>query len=155
MKHLLLAFFLMPLFSKSQCPQYIGTDIATGVKIVAVVQKYTQFSMSMADTLENYNAVKFEDSAKFSTVIIRVVRTTQLVGTEVVQSAPIVKSFYIEGPAERIDKMINEYFIPAVEPCKTRSSPKWIYLNNQQQLEFKSEGLHHGIEMKSIYIEKL
>lgn len=154
MKKLIIAFMLLPLFTKAQCYTLLTGDTTKAFELKEVIEKYTMFKLYKNPSLPitSVSGISFSDSTGFASLMIGMKRKKELIGTEIVYGSPVIFRIYITGPAERIDKMVKEYFAPLIEPCNPKKSPSWYFWNNLK-LVYAAADDHEGIAMKFIEIE--
>jgi len=141
----------MPVLAFSQCPHWVGEDHWKVRGLAPIVEKYLEFKMNI-DT-SDINMIVYKDKGGFSTLKISVAQKNILRGTEAVSIQGNVTYVYLEGPADRIDKLVTEYFTPLLSPCKPQISPTSIVWGSYR-LSYLEKGEHEGIPMKYLVIEK-
>jgi hypothetical protein len=151
MKQLFTFVLLAPLFAGAQCLTFIGADVKTAMPLEKVIEQYTLFDMKVRDSSDVL--VRLRDDKGFSTMTVRLDQKKELRGTEVVKLPATVKSIYITGPADRIDKMVKEYFAPLIQPCLPKTSPTWLFWD-KYKLVYTTADSNDGIPMKYIEIEQ-
>jgi hypothetical protein len=144
-------FIICPTVIFSQCPHWVGEDYTRSVALQPIVEKYLVFKMSKDNS--DSNSITYKDKDGFSMMKINIAQKTQLRGTDLVTVRGNTTNVYIEGPADRIDNLVNEYFTPLVQPCKPQISPTTI-LWDSYRLSIYDNGNFNGIPMKYVYIEK-
>jgi hypothetical protein len=144
-------FVISPTITFSQCPHWVGEDYSRSVALAPIVEKYLLFKMSVDNS--DSTMITYKDKEGFSMLKISVAQKTQLRGTEVVTVRGNATNVYIEGPADRIDQLINEYFTPLLLPCKPQISSTTISWD-PYRISIFDKANYNGIPMKYIYIEK-
>lgn len=135
----------------SQCPHWVGEDYTLSVALQPIVEKYLVFKMTKDNS--DSSSITYKDKDGFSMMKINIAQKTQLRGTDLVTVRGNTTNIYIEGPADRIDNLINEYLTPLVEPCKKQISSSTITWDSYR-ISIYDNGTFNGIPMKYIYIEK-
>jgi hypothetical protein len=135
----------------SQCPHWAGEDYSHSVALAPVVEKYLVFKMTKDNS--DSNSITYKDKDGFSMMKINIAQKTQLRGTELVTVRGNATNIYIEGPGDRIDNLVNEYFTPLLQPCSPKISASTI-LWNGYRISIYDKGNFNGIPIKYIYIEK-
>jgi hypothetical protein len=149
---LILSFFVIsPILTFSQCPHWVGEDHSRGVALAPIVEEYLLFKMTVDNS--DKDVIVYKDKGGFSTLKITVAQKTELRGTDLVTVQGNTISIYIEGPADRIDKLVKEYFVPLIQPCKPLISAT-SYIWDTYRLSYLDKGMYNGIPMKYIVIEK-
>lgn len=151
MKKLLVIFLLFPFASFAQCPTWSTADSTLSLK--PVIEKYLQFTMQRSGDTSKPYYMAFADETGFAKFSFAFNKTSTLNGTEVTTTFEKVKTIMITGPADRIEKLYNDYFLPLLQPCEIKHSDTWITWNNLILVHI-ANGSHNGIPMGYIRIEK-
>lgn len=142
---------IAPAIGFSQCPHWAGEDYTHSVALAPVVEKYLSFKMSVDNSDSNY--IVYKDKDGYSTIKITVAQKTVLRGTQPTTVRGNATVIYIEGPADRIDQLVSEYFAPLLSACKPQITPASIIWDSYRISSFEHGSLN-GIPLKYIYIEK-
>lgn len=159
MKKILFTLFAVaaiPFIGHSQCANYLTGDTAQVIALKEVVEKYMQLNLEANEPKSLNKSISYRsysDSIGFVRFGFGLERKKEIAGTEVIYKSPEVINITIYGPAERIDKMVSEYFTPIIEPCHPKKSPTWFFWN-KLKLVYVDAGERKGIPMKTITIEK-
>jgi hypothetical protein len=144
-------FFISPTIIFSQCPHWVGEDHSRGVALAPIVEEYLMFKMAVDNS--DKDVIVYKDKAGYSTLKVSVAQKTELRGSDLVTVQGNTISIYIEGPADRIDKLVKEYFTPLIQPCKPQTSPTSLVWDTYR-LSYLDKDMLNGIPMKYIVIEK-
>lgn len=147
----IISFFIIPTITFSQCPHWAGEDYSHSVALATVVEKYLSFKMTVDNSDSNY--IVYKDKDGYSTMKVTVAQKTMLRGAQPVTVRGNATVIYIEGPADRIDQLISEYFTPLLFSCKPQITSDSIIWDSYRISSFEHGSLN-GIPLKYIYIEK-
>jgi len=138
---------LIPAFSKAQCPQWVRGSKDSAIALLKKADTYLQFNlMSKYDSTQK-NSIRLFDENSYCQFTVFFIKQEEFVGNEVVATYNQVKSIYIKGPKDRMDKFLNEYLLPAVNGCITNKGDNWIYFGKTQMVT-QSQGLVESIKME-------
>jgi len=153
MRKLFLALVIIPFISSSQCPNLIGKGVNSVKPLIETVETFIAFKLRVKEIPDDYNLLRFEDSLGFSSIIIALEPKKPVTGSIAVDMERIVKSIYIDGPADRIDNLVKAYFEPMIKPCIiTKTSI--CYFWDRFKLTYFDQGTFKGIPMKYIEIAR-
>ncbi|MEP6514326.1 MAG: hypothetical protein ABJA79_10675 [Parafilimonas sp.] len=146
MKKLIFIALLIPASSKAQCPQWVRGSKDSAIALLKKADTYLQFNlMSKYDSTQK-NSIRLFDENSYCQFTVDFIKKQEFAGSEVVITYNQVKSIYIKGPKDRMDKFLNEYLLPAVNGCITNKGDKWIYFG-KTQMATQSQGLVESIDM--------
>ena len=147
MKTLILFILLIPALGKAQCPQWVRGSKDSAIALLKKADTYLQFNlMSKYDSTQK-NSIRLFDENSYCQFTVFFIKQEEFVGNEVVATYNQVKSIYIKGPKDRMDKFLNEYLLPAVNGCITNKGDNWIYFGKTQMVT-QSQGLVESIKME-------
>lgn len=141
MKKLLFLFLLIPFASFSQCSTWIGEPVKNTLDLLENAKAFVKLDIAQTSDSSRKDAIIFADSTGLFTFRVNL------------DQAGPVKSIYMIGPTDKMNRFYSEYLLPAIKPCEKQSSPTWIFWNNLKLVHVKS-GIKKGVEMSSIEIGK-
>lgn len=151
MKLLLFALFCFPLFTKAQ---YIGGSLDSAKELVPIVKSYLLFDLNLLSDSTEAELLSYGDETQFCKIRIGAKTTSKLEGTTVVKSKPVVTGLYIQGPADRIDKLMAEFFTPmAKKYADYKAKDLWATFNGLQ-IVCQDGGKRQDIPLKIITLSK-
>lgn len=148
MKTLIFFILLLPALSKAQCPQWVRGSKDSAIALLNKADTYLQFNlMSKYDSTQKNSIRLFDEENNNCQFTVDFIKKQEFAGTQVVTTYNQVKSIYIKGPKDRMDKFLNDYLLPAVNGCITNKGDKWIYFG-KTQMTTQSQGLVESIKME-------
>jgi len=150
----LMAF--IPIVLSAQCYEPFTSDTASAMNLKEVIEQYIQLKLTQNEPkpISKSYTISYSDSTGFAGLSISLKREKILQGTEVIYGQPSVFRIVIYGPADRITKMANEYFLPMIEPC-LKQKISCCFFWNKMKLACLDDSPHDDIPMKYIEIESV
>jgi len=148
MKKSIFIALLIPAISKAQCPQWVKGSKDSVVALLKTADSYLQFNlMARYDPAQENSIRLFDEENNNCQFTVDFIKEPTFQGTQVVNKYNHVKSVYIKGPADRMDKFLNEYLMPAINNCITKKGDNWIYFG-KTQMTTQQSGLLKSIKME-------
>jgi hypothetical protein len=146
MRKLIFIILVIPALSKAQCPQWVRGSKDSAIALLKKADTYLQFNLMSKYDPKQENSIRLFDENNYCQFTVDFIKQQEFVGNQVVTTYNQVKSIYIKGPKDRMDKFLNEYLLPAVNGCITNKGDKWIYFGKTQMVT-QSQGLVESIRM--------
>jgi hypothetical protein len=148
MKKLIFIALVIPSLCKAQCPQWVRSSKDSAIALLRKADSYLQFNlMSKYDSSQKNSIRLFDEENNNCQFTVDFIKQQTFEGTNVVNTYNQVKSIYIKGPKDRMDKFLNEYLLPAVNNCVTKKGDNWIYFG-KTQMTTQQAGLLESIRME-------
>ena len=145
MKKILLITLLIPALANSQCLDWMGKSSTSISEIEPVIKKYLDFNLNKPYKADKGYAY-YSGSSKSSMVRFSFMKKT---GSE----KKVINSIYISGPSAKIDRLISEYFAPALSPCIKEKNANMFSWDNMI-LVYDFEGSKQNASIKTIEIRR-
>ena len=147
MKKLIFSAVAVLALGKAKWPQWVRGSKDSTIALLKKADTYLQFNLiSKYDSTQKNSIRLFDEENNNCQFTVDFIKQQEFAGTTVVPTYNQVKSIYIKGPKDRMDKFLNEYLLPAVNGCITNKGDKWIYFGKTQMVT-QSQGLVESIKM--------
>lgn len=149
MKQLLFLFFFSPFFASAQCEKFVDGSPELTSGVITAAAQYLEFPLDTARI--NVETLDMRDEKEWCKVIISYKTKAELVGTEAKTFQAGIRSIYISGPWERIQKLYSDYFLPKTS-CGNDYSATVRFWDGQKIVHIQ-DGTKQGISLGFIRIE--
>ena len=147
MKKLIFSALIIPGLCKAQCAQWVHGSKDSAIALLKTADTYLQFNLMSKYDPNQVNSIRlFDEENNNCQFTVDFIKKQEFVGTQVVNTYNQVKSIYIKGPKDRMDKFLNEYLLPAVNGCVTNKTDKSISFG-KTQMTIQSTPLVESIKM--------
>ena len=147
-KFLFIALIIIPAIANAQCPQWVRGSRDSVIALLNKADSYLQFNlMKKYDSTQKNSIRLFDEENNNCQFTVDFIKQQAFVGNTVQDTYNQVKSVYIKGPKDRMDKFLNEYLLPAVNNCITNSGSNWIYFG-KTQMTTQQQGVIESIKME-------
>lgn len=148
MKKFLLIVFIIPVIASAQCPQWVKGSKDSAIALLNKADSYLQFNlMKKYDSTQKNSIRLFDEENNNCQFSVDFIKQQEFLGNTVQYTYNQVKTIYIKGPKDRMDKFLNEYLLPAVNNCITTKGSNWIYFG-KTQMTTQQSGLVESIKME-------
>jgi len=148
MKKIIFITLFIPAMGKAQCPQWVRGSRDSAIALLNKADSYLQFNlMSKYDSSQKNSIRLFDEESNNCQFTVDFIKQQTFAGNTVVNTYNQVKSIYIKGPADRMDKFLNEYLLPAINNCITKKGDNRIYFGKTQMIS-QQGGLVKSIRME-------
>lgn len=148
MKKLIFIVLIIPAICKAQCPQWVRGSKDSVIALLKKADTYLQFNlMSKYDSTQKNSIRLFDDQNNNCQFTVDFIKQQNFVGNTIEYTYNQVKSIYIKGPKDRMDKFLNGYLLPAINGCTTNKGDNWIYFG-KTQMTTQQQGLIESIKME-------
>jgi len=148
MKEFLFIALIIPVIANAQCPQWVRSSRDSAIALLNKADSYLQFNlMKKYDSTQKNSIRLFDEENNNCQFTVDFIKQPAFVGNTVQDTYNQVKSIYIKGPKDRMDKFLNEYLLPAVNNCITNKGSNWIYFG-KTQMTTQQQGLVESIKME-------
>ena len=132
-------------FGASTADASKGKDSA--IALLKTADTYLQFNLMNKYDPSQENSIRlFDEENNNCQFTVDFIKKQEFKGTQVVTTYNQVKSIYIKGPKERMEKFLNEYLLPAVNSCITSKDDKLVFFG-KTQMTIQSTPLVESIKM--------
>lgn len=135
MKKLIFIALFIPALANAQCPQWVRGSRDSVIALLKTADTYLQFNlMSKYDSTQQNSIRLYDEQNNNCQFTVDFIKQQAFVGNTVMNTYNQVKSIYIKGPKDRMDKFLNEYLLPAINGCITKKGDDLIYFGKTQMV---------------------
>src|SRR4249919_2320899 len=120
MKKFLFIALIIPAIANAQCPQWVRGSRDSVIALLNKADSYLQFNLMKKNDSTQKNSIRlFDEENNSCQFAVGFIKQPAFVANAVQDTYNQVKSIYIKGPKDRMDKLLNVYLLPAVNNCIT------------------------------------
>ncbi len=147
MKKLFLIALIIPAICKAQCPQWVHSGRDSTIALLNKADSYLQFNLMSKYDAAQQNSIRLFDEHDYCQFTVDFIKAQAFEGSNLVTTYNQVKSIYIKGPKDRMDKFVNEYLMPLLNNCVIKKSGQSIYFG-KTLMTIQTTGLVESIKME-------